>query len=280
MNGRHALLILVGLLGFILPGAALAANDPQASWRARGSQSERAAYGDADLAEEVRFGKEIAARVLGRYKLVDNPQLQRYVNLVGASIAQYTSRPELEYHFAVIESSEINAYSTPGGYVFVTSAAIRLMRNEAELAGVLAHELGHICERHVVTELNLRGTDSSGVSSLVALIGGASDSAKVAFTQSVDKAMEILFVDGFKREYEMQADEAALHYLAFSGYDPAGLETYLLRVSGQKVEVGKTYPRYEARRELLQRVAAEQGIVGGTGLLAEARFAAAVRKLQ
>lgn len=279
MTPRSFPLLPALLLSLCLPAAVCAA-DTSAAWRTRVSALDTENYNNADILEEVRFGKEIAARILGRYKLVDDQKLQRYVNRVGAVVAQQTCRSELTFHFAVIESSEINAYSTPGGYIFVTSAAVKLMRDEAELAGVLAHELAHVCERHIVTELNLRGRDESGVSSLVALIGGASDSAKVAFNQSVEKAIDLVLRDGYKREDEMRADEDALLYVAMSGYDPAGLDSYLLRVSTTKAEVGKTYPRYDTRRQLLQKVAADHGVVSGSGRRDAARFSGATQVLQ
>lgn len=242
-------------------------------WRARASVADRDTYADSDTEEEVNFGREIAARLLGQYKLSTNVKLQKYVNLVGATLTQNCSRPELEFHFIVVDSSEINAYSTPGGYVFITTAVLSRMSNEAELAGVLAHEIAHVTERHIVKELSLKGTEKSAASSIAAMIGGASKSAEIAFSQAVDKAVDILLRDGYKKEDEMQADASAVVLCAISGYDPSGLVTFLDKIGKVKSGVGKTYPVYDVRLATLQRALADEGIADMKLALNTERFA-------
>src|SRR5574337_110854 len=154
------------------------AADAGENWRERVS-AESAATVREDVAEEVRFGREIAARMIGRFSLYDNSRLTKYVNLVGQALVQNTSRPELQFHFAVLNTTEINAYAAPGGYVFVTRGAIEKMQDESELAAVLAHEITHINEKHVVRELNIRGSEGSAASGLARLIGGGTESARI-----------------------------------------------------------------------------------------------------
>jgi predicted Zn-dependent protease len=256
-------LVMLLLMLVVAGGTSLespAAENEGAGWRARSSAVGNSAYTEEDTGDELLFGREIAARVLGQYKLTGNVRLQKYVNLVGTVLAQNSSRPELVFHFAVIDSDEINAYSTPGGYLFVTTAAVARMENEAELAGVLAHEIAHVTERHIVKELNLRAAEKSPVSSIAALIGGATESAGVAFSQAVDRAVDIIFRDGYKKGDEMQADTDAVLLCAFAGYDPAGLVTFLDKVSKVKSGVGKTYPVYDVRLATLQKTASDEGI--------------------
>lgn len=261
----------------LMLSSARAADETGSAWRARISSADSGMYTTDDITEEVKFGREVAARVLGKHPLVKDKPLQRYLSLVGGTLARATARPELQFRFAVIDSSLVNAYSTPGGYIFVTSGALALMKNEAELAGVLAHEIAHVCERHVVRELNLRGRDSSGVTSVMAIIGGATDAARIAFTQAVDQALDILFKDGYKQEDEMRADEDAVYYTAMAGYDPAALETYLQRVAALNIKVGKSYPQYDTRLALIRKASAEQGLPPGGVGLGEDRFAATVK---
>ncbi len=241
----------------LLPPCAEAADY---NWRERISAAIGSDFGDADSEEEVLFGREIAARILAQYKLIDDIRLQKYVTMTGRALVQQTNRSELQFHFAVIASDELNAYSTPGGYVFVTSAALRSMGDEAELAGVLAHEIAHISERHIVRELQLRGKDKSSAASLAVLIGGASETAGVAFNQAVDKAMEILFRDGYRREDEIQADRLATITAALAGYDPSAFLSYLETVGKQKGTVGRSYPRYEQRQEIIARTIDTDGL--------------------
>lgn len=241
-------------------------------WRARTSTMDRDTYLEADTGEEVTFGREIAARLLGQYKLAANDKLQKYLNLVGTTLTRNCSRPDLDFHFILVDSSELNAYSTPGGYVFITSGLLSRMNNEAELAGVLAHEISHITERHIVKELNLKGAEESAVSSVTALIGGASESVKIAFSQAVDKAVDMILRDGYKQADEMQADANAVLLAAFSGYDPSGLVTFLDKIAKVKTGVGKTYPVYELRLTTLNQAIAAEGIDGASLALNTERF--------
>ena len=244
-----------------------------AEWRARSSVIDRDAYMSSDTEEEVIFGREIAARLLGQYSLSSDNRLQKYLNLVGTTLARNCTRPEIDFHFVLINSSEVNAYSTPGGYVFVTSALLAKIENEAELAGVLAHEIAHVTERHIVKELNLKGTELSSVSALTALIGGASESVKIAFSQAVDQAIDLILRDGYKSEDEMQADNLAVLLCAYSGYDPAGLITLLDKIGKVKTGVGKTYPVYELRLATINQVIVAEGLDGTHLALNTKRFA-------
>jgi beta-barrel assembly-enhancing protease len=145
------------------------------------------------------------------------------------------------------------------------------------MAGVLAHEIGHIVERHVVKELNIHGTEGSASSGLARLIGGGSDAARVAFYQSVDKALDILFKTGYKRDDEVQADRDALLFCALAGYDPAGLVRYFERLSaakGKNTEVlDKTHPSYETRLARFKATMTEEGMDPGTFKIFKERFA-------
>lgn len=272
------LFFLFAVLIALQPQIIQAAQSSDTDWRARASVADRDTYLESDTVEELSFGREIAARLLGQFKMSNNEKLQKYVNLVGTTLTQNCSRPELVFYFIVVESSEINAYSTPGGYVFITTAILAEMENEAELAGVLAHEIAHVSERHIVKELSLKGTEKSAVSSIAALIGGATESAGVAFSQAVDNAVDIILRDGYKKNDEMQADATAVVLCAFSGYDPSGLVTFLDKISKVKNGVGKTYPVYDIRLTTLQRAMSDEGIVEMKLALNTERFTNAMKK--
>jgi predicted Zn-dependent protease len=272
-----SLIFAIAAIVALQPFAVYAAED-KADWRARAAVADRDTYSDSDTNEELNFGREIAARLLGQYKMSGDQKLQKYVNLVGTTLTQNCTRPELTFHFIVVESSEINAYSTPGGYVLITTAVLAQMENEAELAGVLAHEISHVTERHIVKELSLKGAEKSAVTSIAALIGGASESVGIAFSQAVDKAVDIILRDGYKKEDEMQADANAVLLSAFSGYDPSGLVTFLNKVGTLKEDVGKTYPVYDVRLATLQKSMTDGGIAGMKLALNTERFVAATKK--
>ncbi len=239
------------------------ASEQNVNWRQRVS-SESSEAAREDVSEEIRFGREIAARMVGRFGLYDNPFAMKYVNLVGHALALNSNRPELEYHFAILNTSEINAYAAPGGYVFVTRGALEKMQDEAELAAVLGHEMTHINERHVVKELNIHGAEGGATAGLARLIGGGTESARIAFYQSVDKALDMLFKSGYGREDEIQADRGAVLLCTLSGYDPSALVRYFERISivkGKAIEtLDKTHPAFTDRVAWLKEMMSKEGI--------------------
>lgn len=251
------------------------------NWRERASAEDEMTAGDVDA--EVAFGREISARILGRYKVYNDPGLVKYVNLVGLSLARSTNRPELAYHFMILDTNEVNAYAAPGGYVFVTSGALKLMKDESELAGVLAHEIGHVTDMHVVKELKIKGVDDSLTSGLAQLVGGSTDSARAAFAQAVDKGLDMIFKDGYKREDEMQADRTAVLICELGGYDATGLSRYLNRIRAIKEKVPDpdgTHPTVDARIAQINEIIASNGIETGNASANQKRFVATLKVLK
>jgi predicted Zn-dependent protease len=274
-------LALVFAIGLTSPPTLTAAeSDMQFRQRASGNDEVLT----SDITEEVRFGREVAARIIARFGLYNDPKLMKYVNLVGNVLAMNTNRPEIEFHFAILNTDEINGYAAPGGYIFITRGALAKMQDESELAGALAHEIGHVVEKHAVKELNIRGQDTSSVSGLAMLIGGSSESARMAFSQAVDKAMDLLFKDGYKREDEIQADRDAVLLCAFSGYDPSGLSRYFEKIrtiQGKQMEIlDKTHPSFNDRIAWINGTLKEEGLDSGRYRIAKDRFAAYVKLQQ
>jgi predicted Zn-dependent protease len=216
--------------------------------------------GEADVVAEVRFGEDVAARILGREKLSADTQLQRYVSLLGTALALHADRPELSFYFAVLESDAVNAYSAPGGFVFVTRGAVRAAQNEAELAAILAHEIAHVSRRHIVHELNIHGAEQSDLSALTRFLGASADTARVALAQAVDKALDVLFDTGYNVQQELEADRVATLLLAETGYDPTALQRFLARVEpaeGRNADL-KTHPGAQQRDAALRQLLAEE----------------------
>lgn len=200
---------------------------------------------DAKLTESQEYyvGRMVAAQTLHSYPLYDDPALNEYVNLVGLTIAQASNRPELfgGYHFAVIASTEVNAFAAPGGFVFVTTAALREMRNEEELAGVLAHEIAHVNLKHpdlAAQNAAQEAANAEGIT-LASEIGGALAEAFGAgsevqdalpyVSRAADTVNEAIH-KGYSREQEMDADRMAVDLDCRVGYDPRGLKTFLGRL--------------------------------------------------
>ncbi|MEK6748166.1 MAG: M48 family metalloprotease [Pseudomonadota bacterium] len=232
-------------------------------FRARSHNIEYANTTVEDIATEIRFGQTVSARILGRLALLGDATLTHYVSLVGKSLTANSSRPELEFRFGVVKGDAVNAYSAPGGYIFITTAALKNMQDEAELAGVLAHEIAHITERHIVKALRIKAIDTEK-SGLTQLIGSAGDTTRVAFFQTVDKAVQVLFETGFNHQDEMEADRVGTLLLVTTGYDPQALYRYLIRVQGENNDSNKavntTHPPTKQRMEALHTVLSSEGL--------------------
>jgi predicted Zn-dependent protease len=210
----------------------------------------------SDIQAELRFGRELSARILGNYRLLDDEAINRYVNLVGKAVALYGGRSEIEYHFGVLDSTEINAFATPSGHVFITKGALMKMDNEAQLAAVLGHEIAHIVKKHVVKELNIKADDGSTVDGLASLIGAATGSFRGALEQALDEAADILFNRGYKVEDEIEADRVGILLATVAGYDPVALAHFLNNAKtferGDKAYKGD-HPIHEVRtREIFK----------------------------
>lgn len=257
-------LLLCCAAALVLPAAAGAGEE----FRARLSSQVGAEATLDDVKAEIVFGRDVAARILGSLPLLRDDALTRYVNLVGKGVAAYSDRSEIEFRFAVLESNTVNAFAAPGGYIFVTRGALALMQDEAELAGVLAHEISHVSARHIVRELGIRAQDSAGTS-LATLVSGATDPLRVALQQMVDKAVEILFERGYRKEDEFESDRLGTTLLALSGYDSGALRRYLARVATQQgqsstADISRTHPGTELRIAAIGAFLADNGLSAST----------------
>jgi beta-barrel assembly-enhancing protease len=193
-----------------------------------------------DVQAEIKFGRDLAARILGNYSVLNDEKINKYVNLVGAAVALYSGRPEIKYYFAVLNSKEINAFAAPGGYVFITNGALMAIENEAQLAAVLGHEIAHIEKKHVVKELKIKGEDVSAVGGIGSIIGGATGTLRVVLEQVLDNASNILLKRGYKINDEIEADTVGLLMAYMAGYDPSALKDLLIKVNNFEPE-DKTY---------------------------------------
>jgi predicted Zn-dependent protease len=206
---------------------------------------------------EIRFGREVSARILGAIPLSDSESLTRYVNLVGKSLVMHADRSEIEFHFAILDSDTVAAYSAPGGFVFITQGMFKAIHNEAELAAVLAHEIAHINLRHIVKELNIKAVNKEELSSLARFLGASGDTTRVVFNQAVDKAYQVLFKNGYKKSQELQADAQAVTLMALTGYDPNALASLLKRLASnhnKRNTSSTTHPQFARREQELNRV--------------------------
>ena len=223
-----------------------------------------------EVKDEVTVGQGMAARLLGTFgHYQKNPGLERYVNLVGLTLAQQSGRPELSYHFAILDTAEINALSTPGGYVFLTRGLMQQLQSEDELACVLGHELAHIGLKHMYKEIAVKRDVSSG-EMLTRLFSRGGADIGGAMNELVSKGMKMLLEDGLGHEKEKEADAVGEMFAAASGYDPSALMRVVARLESKrgKIKMGKTHPAGKERYKALQDAMESNGLKAGGQLQA------------
>jgi beta-barrel assembly-enhancing protease len=222
--------------------------------------------------EEQSIGKAIALQVIARSGgTLEQPELVRYVNLVGQAVALTSDRPDIPYHFAVLKDDSINAFAAPAGYVFVTNGLLKQVRNEAELAGVLGHEIAHVSQKHIL-EVIQRSKQLAGVSQ--AGLAAANQNPQV-FKNVIDTAVKKLLDEGLDQEKEIEADTLGDTFAARVGYDPTAYPALLARLralKGDDAAFFKTHPNFSARIDAVQNTIQSQGLKANGVLLAD-RFA-------
>ena len=232
---------------------------------------------EANTEREIDFGRGVSAKILGKYPILRDEGTVRYITQIGTGISAQLGRPELRYYFGILDTDEINAFAAPGGYIFVTRGALILMSNEAQLAGVLAHELAHVDQKHIVRKLKLQSTDRSVTSGIAQVLGGASLSAKIALERLNDLAFKMLMEEGLSKEDEADADQKALEMLMSTGYDLQSYLDYLQSLKpyleqGQAKILSKTHPTIEFRYNNLREFIIKNDLENFKGKKNEKRF--------
>jgi predicted Zn-dependent protease len=194
----------------------------------------RAEYTTLGPEEEARIGAQEHPRVLAQYGgAYQDPELQAYVEKIGERLAAASELPGLDFTFTLLDSDVVNAFALPGGYVYVTRGLVVLAENEAELAGVLGHEIGHVTGRHTA-QRQTRATGASVLATLgtigAAILGGQ---AAGQLAQQVAGAGVQAYVASYSRDQELEADQLGIRYLTRSGYEPRAMATFLEKLNDQ-----------------------------------------------
>lgn len=198
--------------------------------------------------EEIQLGREITGNLLGAAPLVKDQALQKYVNQVGRWVATQSERPDLPWHFGVIDSNDINAFAAPGGYVLITRGLYRKLANESELAGVLAHEIGHVIKKHQLKLIQKQQLLGFGASLLGQSLGQDSNTVQKLIGSGAEICARSLDKDA-----EFEADRIGVVLTGRAGYDPYGLPSVLAEIGhvarddGSVALLFKTHPLPEDR---------------------------------
>jgi len=199
------------------------------------------------LEEEIAIGRQLAGNLLGAAPLIRDAQLQKYVNNVGRWVADQSERPDLPWHFGVIASNDINAFAAPGGYIFVTLGLYNLLQNEAELAGVLAHEVGHVIRQHHLKILQQSKLLNLGSQVVGQKVGGSST------VQGLIGSGAEIMARSLDKRAEFEADRIAVVLTTRAGYEPFALPGVLQQIGhfarddGYVALLFKTHPHPDER---------------------------------
>jgi predicted Zn-dependent protease len=203
-----------------------------------------------DERSEIAEGRKAHEEVLQDYGVYASPRLQAYVNELGQRLAKQSHRKNLEWHFTVLDSPEVNAFALPGGYVYVTRGLMAYMESEADLAGVIGHEIGHVTARHGAQRATRQQTAGLGVLAATVLgavleVKGVSGATDIASTLSQGVAAG--YIASYSRDQETQADKLGAEYLARNNYDPKNMID-VIRVLKSQEQYAADTARAEGRK--------------------------------
>lgn len=242
----------VALIGTAVGVATGTIDQSQAESIQKSATAVARSFQDFTPEHEYYIGRTVGAVIVNKYTPHHNPAANRYINLLGQTLALASDLPETfgGYHFLILDSDEINAFAASGGFIFITRGLLRCCRDEDAVAAVLAHEIGHVQSKHglqaikksrvtaALTTLAVEGTKTFSGQDLATLVS--------TFEGSITDITTTLINNGYSREFEQQADQAAVKILQRVGYDPNGLVEMLkmmqdrLRPGG--LDFAKTHP--------------------------------------
>jgi predicted Zn-dependent protease len=207
-------------------------------------------------AQEISLGREMDQQVRQEMGVYDDPELQRYLDEMGQQLARASHRPNLPWTFTLVNSPAVNAFALPGGFIYITRGILAYLGSEAELAGVVGHEIGHVTARHSVEQYTRATGATLGLTIASIFFPGARPFGDLAST-----GLGLLFLK-YGREDELEADRLGTEYAARSGWDPAGVAGMLRTLSRMDEASGgdrrgvpgwlSTHPEPAARVELVQ----------------------------
>ena len=209
--------------------------------------------------QEIAMGQEADPQIIAQYGLYEDSTLQRFINEKGKAMAAISHRPHLQYHFRIVDSDILNAFAVPGGYVYFTRGIMAHFNNEAEFAGVLGHEIGHITARHTVAQQGKQMLGQLG------LIAGLIIKPELGqFAEQASQGLGLLFLK-FGRDAERQSDDLGVEYSSKINYDAHQMAAFFNTLKRQSQAAGaddlpdflSTHPNPDDRNVAVEKKATE-----------------------
>jgi predicted Zn-dependent protease len=220
-------------------------------------------WDDLTIQQEIDIGDSVSVEIVARYGGIwkDKVATQR-VNLVGRTLARYAKRDSLDWRFGLLDSDAVNAFSAPNGRVFITKGLYKLLANDDELAGVLAHEISHADLRHaaaVIRKANRAGVIKDVGSSVANdAVAGSGAAGLPMVSQLVEQGTSVvvkgLFVDGYPKESEFEADRTGYELAKTTGFNSNGLRAALTKVEANTAKAKETFNTHPSTKERLKKL--------------------------
>jgi len=224
--------------------------------------------------EEATIGEQISIKIRQKYGVAQDPQIHKYVNLVGTVLAKKSSRSSLPWQFVVLDTDGVNAFAAPGGYIHITRGALAMMQSESELAGVLAHEIAHVTRKHTIKAIQKGKLVQMGANET-----SIKNNPQV-LQRMVDEGYKVVF-DGFGRAEELESDTDALGLVTQVGYAPSGLPKFLTTIQQRNKDSDQRQGLFASHPEMMERLeklnAAVTGNPPDASATLEARYTSNVK---
>jgi predicted Zn-dependent protease len=201
-------------------------------------------------ADERKIGEQVSLQIRNEFGVYQDKEVTKYVALLGTLLAQASSRPNLNWEFIVLDTDGVNAFAAPGGIVHVTRGALGLAKNEAELAGVLGHEITHITEKHTIGSI-----EKSNMIGVTADQVGKNGLAQEAIAKVVQQVYKNVLNNSFDRNDELEADRLGVVLADKAGYAPAGLSTLLTKIADRNKDQKEPNGMFASHPQLDDRIA-------------------------
>lgn len=227
-----------------------------------------------DAEEEQAIGMQVSDQIVAEFGVLQDGEVARYVTLVGTLLAQASSRPNLPWQFVVLDTEGVNAFAAPGGFVHITKGLLGLMKNEAELAGVLAHEIVHITEKHTVNAIQ----KGDAINFAKDEVDSSGQMAPSLIAKFADAAYHNVLNNTFSRGDENESDARGIELANKAGYAPSGLATTLEKLAARNASAKEPSGLFASHPVVKDRISSLNRTVSSRKLQATATVAARYTK--